>query len=189
MAAMDLAITPQPTICSPSCATGIEKSVPTAPPHASTGRHGTASAWHYLPMPSTSRRVRSRWSSCSLRKESNTCFRRSLLGLPESEVLIADDYFEKSFYPYSIMKSEALLQVRRQRLPLRGKEWNRSTIDRFDRYQSPMVTTTAEVTFDPIHDPFLVEHLLKQSPFLPGVLGLEAVLEAASLWRPGQEIV
>jgi acyl transferase domain-containing protein/NAD(P)-dependent dehydrogenase (short-subunit alcohol dehydrogenase family)/acyl carrier protein/3-hydroxymyristoyl/3-hydroxydecanoyl-(acyl carrier protein) dehydratase len=39
----------------------------------------------------------------------------------------------------------------------------------------------AEVRFDPVHDPFLVQHKFEGKPLLPAVIGLEAMIEAASL--------
>lgn len=39
----------------------------------------------------------------------------------------------------------------------------------------------AELRFDPVHDPFLVQHKFEGKPLLPAVIGLEAMIEAASL--------
>jgi hypothetical protein len=38
----------------------------------------------------------------------------------------------------------------------------------------------ARIEFDPIGDPFLAQHRLKQKPFLPGVVGIESLVEAAA---------
>ncbi|QEG35090.1 type I polyketide synthase [Bythopirellula goksoeyrii] len=109
-------------------------------------------------------------------------------GAPESEVLIADDYFEKSFYPYSIMCADPPSSVSptAQPQPSTSPDTDRPLIDSLDT--NPDGSGLAKVTFDPTHDPFLVEHLLKQRPFLPGVIGLETVLEAAVLSQPDQQI-
>ncbi|MDZ4657544.1 MAG: C45 family autoproteolytic acyltransferase/hydrolase [Bythopirellula sp.] len=101
-------------------------------------------------------------------------------GAPESEVLIADSFFEKTFYTYPLMRAEELPA------PAAQLGTARPLIDSLA--ESSTRSAVAQVTFAPTRDPFLVEHRLKQSPFLPGVLGLEAVLEAAALWRAGQSI-
>ena len=43
----------------------------------------------------------------------------------------------------------------------------------------------AELRFDPTIDPFLVQHRFGGKPLLPAVIGLEALIEAASLAAPG----
>jgi NAD(P)-dependent dehydrogenase (short-subunit alcohol dehydrogenase family) len=104
-----------------------------------------------------------------------------LVGAPESEVLIADDYFEKSFYTYPVIRTDA------PQNPVVDVGTDRPLIDSLES-GAGQTTAVAQVTFDPGRDPFLVEHRLKQKPFLPGVIGLETALEAAALWRPGEQI-
>ena len=38
---------------------------------------------------------------------------------------------------------------------------------------------TAQIVFDPARDPFLIEHRLKNKPFLPAVVGIESLVEVA----------
>ena len=44
----------------------------------------------------------------------------------------------------------------------------------------------ARISFDPVNDPFLSQHRLKNKPFLPGVVGLESLAEAARAATGGQ---
>ncbi|HUQ72270.1 MAG TPA: polyketide synthase dehydratase domain-containing protein, partial [Planctomycetaceae bacterium] len=46
----------------------------------------------------------------------------------------------------------------------------------------------AECRFDPKTDPFLIEHQFSGKPLLPAVIGLETMIEAASLTSPGQAL-
>jgi acyl transferase domain-containing protein/acyl carrier protein/3-hydroxymyristoyl/3-hydroxydecanoyl-(acyl carrier protein) dehydratase len=46
----------------------------------------------------------------------------------------------------------------------------------------------AECRFDPKTDPFLIEHQFSGKPLLPAVIGLETMIEAASLTAPGKPL-
>ncbi len=47
----------------------------------------------------------------------------------------------------------------------------------------------AQIHFDPVADVFLREHRLKGKPFLPGVVGIEALCEAAAALAPQRTVV
>ncbi len=47
----------------------------------------------------------------------------------------------------------------------------------------------AEIRFQPARDPFLLEHRLREKPFLPGVIGLEAIAQAGALWNPQATVI
>jgi hypothetical protein len=102
-------------------------------------------------------------------------------GAPEVEVLVADRYFERTFYTYPVIRSEA------EEVPSSDSNTGRPLIDSMDIGPDGL-SGLATVRFDPTRDPFLLEHRLKQDPFLPGVIGLESLLEAATLLQPGQFI-
>jgi acyl transferase domain-containing protein/short-subunit dehydrogenase len=103
------------------------------------------------------------------------------LGLPESEVLISDGFFERAFYTYEFERPDAPLAhvpaARRET----GKHESATTA-------GPLLASlmkgadggaTAQIVFDPKADPFLIEHRLKSKPFLPAVVGIEALAEVA----------
>jgi acyl transferase domain-containing protein len=54
---------------------------------------------------------------------------------------------------------------------------------------SPTAGVTAEITLDPAAQPFLHDHRIDGTPVLPGVMGLEAFAEAASVAAPGWHVV
>ena len=96
-------------------------------------------------------------------------------GLPASEVLIGDGFFERTFYPFvtcegaggaATVPSGAAIG----RVPLVEKI-GRDTAGHLD----------AEIHFQPAADPFLIDHKLRGKPLLPAVIGMEAVAEAAAL--------
>ena len=99
-------------------------------------------------------------------------------GLPLGEVLITDGYFQRFFYPEETGQRETSAS-RPQRPP-------RPLIEQTSRTDPDGLI--AEVAFRPDLDPFLVEHRLREKPFLPGVVGIESLLEAASLCRDGCEL-
>jgi NAD(P)-dependent dehydrogenase (short-subunit alcohol dehydrogenase family) len=47
----------------------------------------------------------------------------------------------------------------------------------------------AELMFDPVKDVFLAQHKLGGRPILPAVIGMESLIEAASLALPGERLV
>jgi acyl transferase domain-containing protein/short-subunit dehydrogenase len=112
-------------------------------------------------------------------------------GLPESEVLISDGYFESVFYPYAFERPDAPKDHARQfcsgvHSPKPG-----------GKYSAPLIHAwqadaagggTASVVFDPKRDPFLLEHRLKDRPFLPAVVALESLVEAAQIALGGQAV-
>ena len=131
--------------------------------------------------------------------------------LPEPEVLITDGYFERLFYPQEpgapVGEAEAPTRSQPESAP---REQPRRTSNAPPRAQTPPgsaeATTTgrplvesvrpldggglvAEIRFDPARDPFLLEHRLKGKPFLPGVVMLESLVEAASLLDRSRQVV
>jgi acyl transferase domain-containing protein/NAD(P)-dependent dehydrogenase (short-subunit alcohol dehydrogenase family) len=94
---------------------------------------------------------------------------------PEPELLIIDwpSTNPVSANPWSESQINAVLRrcERVRRAPLL------SGLIAVDEKQS----LTAEVRFDPVRDPFLCEHRLQSMPILPAVIGLETLLEAATV--------
>jgi len=126
--------------------------------------------------------------------------------LPEAEVLITDGYFERVFYPRTssepIGEADVPLHVPPAAPPREERRRTRQTSSQVAMASAGALPTgtgrpliesvrpldggglVAEIRFDPTRDPFLVEHRLKGKPFLPGVVMLESLAEAASLWDP-----
>ncbi|MEX0679047.1 MAG: SDR family NAD(P)-dependent oxidoreductase [Pirellulales bacterium] len=111
-------------------------------------------------------------------------------GAPESEVLIGDGFFERTFYPYRFDGPAEALDP--SSAPDRGPVAPAQAAT-----ASPLVARwqpsssgggVAEFDFDPLADPFLTDHRLKQRPFLPGVVGIEALLEAAQTALGGKPL-
>ncbi len=97
-------------------------------------------------------------------------------GACENEVLISDGFFERKYYPYAIPyadepRAERPPAVQLDALPLVEKIEN----------VADGSTVEALVCFDPSADPFLLDHKLRGKPFLPAVVGLEALVEAAAV--------
>ena len=112
------------------------------------------------------------------------------LGLPESEVLISDGFFERAFYTYEFERPDAALAYP----PAARRETGtteKATI------AGPLLAglvkradggATAQVVFDPKADTFLIEHRLKSKPFLPAVVGIEALAEVACALGGSREV-
>jgi acyl transferase domain-containing protein/NADP-dependent 3-hydroxy acid dehydrogenase YdfG len=103
------------------------------------------------------------------------------LGLPESEVLISDGFFERAFYTYEFERPDAPLAHR----PAADRESRKTEVAPM---AAPLLASlakdadggaTAQIVFDPKADRFLIEHRLKSKPFLPAVVGIEALVEVA----------
>ena len=93
-------------------------------------------------------------------------------GLPESEVLITDGHFQRLFYGHE-----------RSVTPASPSPAVRPLIEAIEPGEAD-VAAVAGVKFDPESDPFLTGHRLRGKPFLPGVIGLETLAEAAAAWNP-----
>jgi NAD(P)-dependent dehydrogenase (short-subunit alcohol dehydrogenase family) len=96
-------------------------------------------------------------------------------GLPTSEVVISDGFFERTFYPFAVAAASDDTATTRQcaspaAMPLVEK------IGPLDGRGSE-----AEIVFDPTVDPFLIDHQFRGRPLLPAVIALEAIAEAARL--------
>jgi acyl transferase domain-containing protein/NAD(P)-dependent dehydrogenase (short-subunit alcohol dehydrogenase family) len=102
--------------------------------------------------------------------------------LPEAEVLITDGYFQRVFYPQPPVSPPS--ETAPSTPPSSGT--GRPLIESVHRQDDGLV---AEIRFDPTRDPFLLQHRLKGKPFLPGVVMLESLAEAASLWNLQQRVV
>ncbi len=105
-------------------------------------------------------------------------------GLPEGEVLIDDGHFQRTFYPDETPAEASPASSQGEARPAAT---NRPLIHAVSPRDSTG-TMVADVLFDPVADPFLKEHRLKGKPFLPGVIGIEALLEAASVAAGGRSI-
>ncbi|MEX0977265.1 MAG: SDR family oxidoreductase, partial [Pirellulales bacterium] len=101
-----------------------------------------------------------------------------LAGAPQPEVLVTDGFFQRQFYPYDFEKPAAAAPVKAAtRAPLVAA-WQAADGG----------AGVAQIVFDPVGDPFLSQHRLKQKPFLPGVIGMESLAEAAAAARDGHSI-
>jgi hypothetical protein len=111
--------------------------------------------------------------------------RELLAGLPEAEVLITDGHFQRMFYPRQLCELPAAAEApppstspERKLPPLIQAVEPRSTGG-----------VAAQVRFDPAADVFLREHRMKGKPFLPGVVGIEALCQAAAMTAPERVVV
>ena len=114
----------------------------------------------------------------------------TLCGIAAPEIVITDGHFQRTFYPEqgataglpssagtyagTITAGQASSATRRPS-PSLTRPLVESLVRRDDG------SSAACVRFDPTADPFLLEHRLRDKPFLPGVIGWEALAEAASL--------
>jgi len=121
-------------------------------------------------------------------------------GTPESEVLISDGFFQSVFYQaeYNIPAVDitnaewAAVATPREFMDARPA----TVVARpstgapllADWQPTPAGGGIAEIFFDPVQDPFLTQHRLKQRPFLPGVIGCESLAEAAWCARGRQPV-
>jgi acyl transferase domain-containing protein/NAD(P)-dependent dehydrogenase (short-subunit alcohol dehydrogenase family) len=116
-------------------------------------------------------------------------FERELLaGLPSAEVVITDGYFETAFFGRE--PADQGTTMTRPSGPTDAPPAKRL---------APLIESissggsegkiVAKLRFDPATDPFLVHHRLKNAPFLPGVIAIEALAEAAQLTAPRQRVV
>ncbi len=113
-------------------------------------------------------------------------------GLPQGEILITDGYFQRVFYP---LESQDVESATEQSSADAGPVDDTSTplpaghplIGRWEPDASDD-SATATIVFDPAVDPFLTQHRLRDKPFLPGVVGIEALLEAAAARNASREV-
>jgi acyl transferase domain-containing protein/NAD(P)-dependent dehydrogenase (short-subunit alcohol dehydrogenase family) len=98
-------------------------------------------------------------------------------GAPEREVLITDFQFGETFFSKDLVISRpagaAPVASPKQALIERIAERERGR------------RVVAEIRLNPVDDPFLREHRLRDRPTLPLVVALESFFEAASLVEPG----
>ena len=121
-------------------------------------------------------------------------------GLPEGEVLITDGYFQRVFYPKELCELPGTAEA-----PPPSAVAGPRTMPSAPPAASapspslrPLIHSIeprpeggiiAQVRFDPVADVFLREHRLKDKPFLPGVVGIEALCEAAASFAPQRTVV
>lgn len=86
----------------------------------------------------------------------------------DAEVLITDGYFQRAFYTYEMERGLTTIGKSQRPAPL-VDSWNCNDSG----------GGVAQVLFNPQHDPFLTQHLFRQKPFLPAVIGIELLAEAA----------
>jgi hypothetical protein len=92
-------------------------------------------------------------------------------GAPENEVLITDGFFQRQFYPYDFAAPATSPTA--------------TVAPLVAAWQAGETGGVARILFDPVADPFLDQHRLKKKPFLPGVVGVESLAEAARCARGG----
>ena len=106
-------------------------------------------------------------------------------GLPEGEVLITDGYFQRLFYPKQLCE----LPGAGEASPPASRAPSQPTRPLIHSVEPrPEGGVVAQVHFDPVADVFLREHRLKGKPFLPGVVGIEALCEAAASLGPSARL-
>ena len=135
-------------------------------------------------------------------------------GLPECETLITNGQFQRTFYPSQTTRapSEPCGSAAPDpgprleggnlpqhppppcRRPSPVKEagnrptvTNRPLVDRWHDAEAGQ-GMVAEMRLDPIGDVFLREHRLRDRPLLPGVISMEAIVEAAALYDSGRTV-
>ncbi len=102
-------------------------------------------------------------------------------GTPESEVLITDSQFYETFY-----SADLLLKGGGRR---EGEGAGKGALIGRVATLEPGRRVQVEIGLDPIGDPFLREHRLRDKPTLPMVVAMEAFAEAASLVTGGGQTV
>jgi NAD(P)-dependent dehydrogenase (short-subunit alcohol dehydrogenase family)/acyl carrier protein len=107
-------------------------------------------------------------------------------GLPQSEILITDGFFERTFYPFSAPDARRIRDNSDAPTSSVGNHKNSATTATRPMVASHRAADTgagliAELDFDPASDPFLLDHTLRDRPFLPAVAALEAIAETATL--------
>jgi NAD(P)-dependent dehydrogenase (short-subunit alcohol dehydrogenase family) len=109
--------------------------------------------------------------------------REILAGEPDAEIVATDGFFERHFYrPEQLSTASgnaATEESTRPVAPLIESLIADSTPDSY----------IATIEFDPVGDPFLIDHRLRKSPFLPGVVALESLAQAVQLANPAQRVV
>ena len=102
-------------------------------------------------------------------------------GLPMTEVLITDDRYYRMFYPADRMLAlpteEGLTSNDPNHWPLVRKSSDQSN-----------GSLISEALLNPVADPFLAEHRLRDRPLLPMVIMAELLAEGASLAHDGRRV-
>jgi NAD(P)-dependent dehydrogenase (short-subunit alcohol dehydrogenase family) len=110
-------------------------------------------------------------------------------GASESEVLITDAFFQRQFYPYEFevpAQRAASVAAPAPQPPVHAPTTTGAPL--VAEWQAAAGGGAARIVFDPVADPFLDQHRLKNRPFLPGVVGVESLAEAACCARGGQVV-
>ena len=106
-------------------------------------------------------------------------------GLPAPEIVITDGHFERTFYPRA-EAAPAAERLEQASHPERSEGSLPPLVASVERGEGGAIA--ARLLFDPSADPFLSQHRLRDKPFLPAVIGLEALAEAAALAAPGRMV-
>ena len=119
--------------------------------------------------------------------------REMFAGVPQSEIMITDWDCYRRFY-----KDGAEEEFRAGREDSQGAPSAAPSAQVSPAERRPLIESlhkieggghVAEIEFHPLHDVFLADHRMAGKPFLPGVLGMEAIAEAAQLSSPGRTVV
>jgi acyl transferase domain-containing protein/NAD(P)-dependent dehydrogenase (short-subunit alcohol dehydrogenase family) len=119
--------------------------------------------------------------------------REIFAGCAESEVMITDWDCHQRFYKAGAeeefrnksdvsVNSESTVQDAQNKVTPA-----KPLIERISRLDDGALS--AEILFQPLRDPFLIEHRMRGKPFLPGVIGMEAIAQAAALWKPQATVI
>ena len=119
--------------------------------------------------------------------------REMFAGIPQSEIMITDWDCYRRFYKDGAEEEFRAGREDSQRAPSAAPSAQVSQAER-----RPLIESLhkieggghiAEIQFHPLRDVFLADHRMAGKPFLPGVLGMEAIAEAAQLSSPGRTVV
>jgi NAD(P)-dependent dehydrogenase (short-subunit alcohol dehydrogenase family) len=94
-------------------------------------------------------------------------------GSNETEVLITDDRYHRAFYPAETVEQEGAVEGRSHTHAMILPETFKST------KSNGALQSTIRSQLNPLKDPFLIEHCLKQRPLLPIVVDVELLVEAS----------
>jgi acyl transferase domain-containing protein len=119
--------------------------------------------------------------------------REIFAGAPSTEVMITDWDCYQRFYREGAEEAFRAKPEGSQPAPIAASSAQVSLAKRRPLIESIRQIEggghVAEIEFHPTRDVFLTDHRMAGKPFLPGVVGMEAIAEAAQLCNPGRTVV
>ena len=122
-------------------------------------------------------------------------------GLPSPEIVVTDGHFQRTFYPAQRPRHGDLTVACLESVPLVSADLAPQVAESLIRPAAgslglPLIESVVRredggvaacLRFDPAADPFLLQHRFRDKPFLPAVIGWEALAEAASAAGSGEQ--